>query len=116
MTQNVTTLPALDAYRRLAARYDRDPNPVLALNRRILPDLLPPLFEKTVIDAGAGTGYWAAYCAQRGARAFAFDICGEMLAHASTPAAVAGLLQLPLRDECADPRVRQFFHRSSKEG
>jgi ubiquinone/menaquinone biosynthesis C-methylase UbiE len=99
----VTTLPALEAYRVLAAGYDTEPNALIALEERLMPRLLPTLTSRTFIDVGTGTGRWAKYAAANGARAIGIDFCEEMLRAGGGPASVlADACQLPLPDECAD--------------
>lgn len=97
-----------EAYRRLAAQYDQAPNPVLALERTTLPALLPALQRSLVIDAAAGTGYWARYCAARGSRAVAVDFCAPMLVRAPRPAALADIARLPFPDAVADATICAF--------
>jgi len=75
----VTALPALEAYRLLAAEYDTAPNALIALEERVLRPLLPNLEGCTFIDVGTGTGRWAKYAASEGARAIGIDFCEEML-------------------------------------
>jgi ubiquinone/menaquinone biosynthesis C-methylase UbiE len=98
----------LEAYRLLAPRYDRQPNPLLALSRRTLPGLFPALPGKLVLDVAAGTGYWAAWCWSSGARAIAVDLCWEMLEQAPRPAVLADALRLPLPDGLAHVTVCSF--------
>jgi cytosine/adenosine deaminase-related metal-dependent hydrolase/ubiquinone/menaquinone biosynthesis C-methylase UbiE len=38
--------------------YDEQPNPMLALEERLLPALLPPIAGADILDAGCGTGRW----------------------------------------------------------
>ena len=38
--------------------YDDQPNPLIALEERVLSQLLPPLRGRDVLDAGCGTGRW----------------------------------------------------------
>jgi ubiquinone/menaquinone biosynthesis C-methylase UbiE len=104
----VTTVPALEAYRQLARRYDQEPNALLALNRRTLPGLFPDLEGRIVVDCAGGTGYWADWCAQRGARAIAADFCIEMLALARSPSVLADNLRLPFKSACVDIVVCSF--------
>ncbi len=48
--------------------------------------LLPDNLEgRTVVDVASGTGRWARYCRQRGARAIAVDFCFEMRPSAGRP-------------------------------
>lgn len=98
----MTTLPAIDAYRRIAAVYDGAVNPVTALERRTLAPLLPDMTGLRVLDAGSGTGYWADYCRHRGAWAIALDACEQMLLRAAPPRVVARAETLPVPDAAAD--------------
>jgi malonyl-CoA O-methyltransferase len=112
----VTALAPLEAYRLLAAEYDRALNPVVALERRTLVDALPSLRGKTVIDAAAGTGYWAGLCAERGARALAVDFCWEMLvgralACAGLEPGWGGSTQAPMSGAEAPRKLKLALHR-----
>jgi malonyl-CoA O-methyltransferase len=104
----VTVLPAKDAYRLLAAEYDHNPNALLSLEQRTLARLLPDVRGSVVIDVAAGTGRWAGYCKNRGARAIAVDFCREMLEQAPPPAIQADAIRLPLSDECSDVTICAF--------
>lgn len=101
-------LEARDAYALLAEEYDSTPNALVSLEKRTLSPLLPELKGRTVVDAAAGTGRWAAYCASRGARTIAVDFCLNMLRHAPRPAIQADALRLPLADACADITICAF--------
>jgi ubiquinone/menaquinone biosynthesis C-methylase UbiE len=98
----------LEAYRRIAPGYDAAPNPMLALEQRVVEPLLPPLAGLCVADVAAGTGRWAAWCRQRGARVVAIDLCFEMLALAGGRSVRADMRRLPLRDACADAAICAF--------
>jgi ubiquinone/menaquinone biosynthesis C-methylase UbiE len=104
----MTALPAQAAYRILAKDYDAQPNALLNLEARTLGPLLTGLQHKRVVDAAAGTGRWAHYCEQRGARVVAVDICREMLDHAKPPAVVADVNRLPFKDASADVAICTF--------
>jgi SAM-dependent methyltransferase len=104
----VTPLPALAAYRLLAGTYDDSPNALLSLERRTLGDLLPDVEGCEVLDAASGTGYWANYCTERGARAIAVDFCAEMLVRAPRPAVLADVNQIPLPSGIADITICAF--------
>lgn len=51
------TAPLFD---RWAEVYDKQPNPLLQIEERTLPALLPPLRDADVLDVGCGTGRWLA--------------------------------------------------------
>ena len=102
------TLAPAEAYRRPAADYDALPNPLVALEERVVAPLLPDLAGKIVVDAAAGTGRWAERSRALGARTIAIDFCAEMLAHAPRPSVLADLLRLPLADGCADLTICAF--------
>jgi ubiquinone/menaquinone biosynthesis C-methylase UbiE len=104
----MTTLAPREAYRLLAQDYDNSPNPLLVLEQRSMPLLLPPLRHATIVDAAAGTGRWTAYCRARGARTIAVDFCPEMLATAPAPAVLADANCLPLPDNFADVTICAF--------
>jgi len=104
----VTPLPAKDAYKLLAADYDRSPNALLSLEQRTLAPLLPDVRHRIVIDVASGTGRWAAYCRDRGAHVMAVDFCREMLEQAPPPVIQADAAQLPLSDGCSDVTVCAF--------
>jgi cytosine/adenosine deaminase-related metal-dependent hydrolase/SAM-dependent methyltransferase len=63
--------------------YDESPNPMLSLEERFLPSILPELAGKDVLDVGCGTGRWLEYailCAPRSITGI--DSSPEMLDHA----------------------------------
>jgi malonyl-CoA O-methyltransferase len=71
---------AHEGYRLWAREYDRAPNPFLALERRFLGALLPPIHDKVVLDLGCGTGRWLKYFAEQGPRRLVgVDLSAEML-------------------------------------
>ena len=98
----MTTLPPLDAHRLWAATYDTTPNPLLALEARLLAPMLPVVEGRTVIDVASGTGRWARHLAAAGARVIAVDLCPEMLHRAPRPAVIADALKLPFGSAAAD--------------
>lgn len=104
----MTTLAPRDAYRLLAQGYDSNPNPLLALEQRVMMPLLPALRGTTVVDVAAGTGRWAAYCRAQGGRTVAADFCAEMLNLAPPPAVLADLHQLPFPNACVDLVICAF--------
>jgi malonyl-CoA O-methyltransferase len=108
MTEPAALLDPRQAYDLLAEGYERHPNPLVTLESRVLPDVLPPLAGARVADIAAGTGRWAAYCASRGARAIAVDFSRAMLDRAPRPAILADARHIPLRDECSDVTLCTF--------
>ena len=54
-----------DAYRFWSVSYDDDPNPILALERRVIRERLGALSGKCVLDVATGTGYWLAHAKYR---------------------------------------------------
>jgi SAM-dependent methyltransferase len=104
-----------EGYELWASGYDRDPNPLLALEERELGPLLPNLAGKDVVDVACGTGRWLAKMLSLGARSAAgADLSSAMLAVARTKASLQGRLlradctALPLRAEVADLLVCSF--------
>ncbi len=98
-----------------AQTYDRDPNPLLALEERTVEPLLPDLKTRIVVDLGCGTGRWLAKLLARGAAAgFGLDCSRPMLARAFRKPGLAGriiqggCLALPLRASSADLVVCSF--------
>jgi ubiquinone/menaquinone biosynthesis C-methylase UbiE len=70
-----------EGYRRWALNYDRDPNPLLALEERQLRPKLPALRGKRVLDLACGTGRWLNWLLGEGARSgVGVDISQAMLA------------------------------------
>ena len=55
---STTSLSAAEGYRTWANSYDRELNPMLALEKRFLETLLPPVAGLNVVDLGCGTGRW----------------------------------------------------------
>jgi ubiquinone/menaquinone biosynthesis C-methylase UbiE len=97
-----------------AAKYDTTPNPLLALERRVLPDLLGPVLGSCVIDVACGTGYWTVRFRESGAIAYGFDLCDAMIRQAQRKVAprnaffVADASTIPLRSETADLTICSF--------
>src|SRR4051794_25865318 len=104
----MTNLPALEAHRLWAATYDTAPNPLLALEARLLRPMLPPVRDRSVIDVASGTGRWARHLAAEGANVVAVDLCPEMLDHAPRPAVLADAVKLPVRSGVADLVICAF--------
>ena len=76
-------LTPAEGYRLWASSYDRELNPLLSLERRMLEPLLPSLKGLDVVDIGCGTGRWLSFCKDQGARRLiGIDPSPEMLAEA----------------------------------
>jgi predicted TPR repeat methyltransferase len=75
---------AQEGYRLWSRSYDRDLNPVVALERRVVRELLGPLSGRCFLDVATGTGYWLNYARSRGARVYGVDLSAEMLAEAAS--------------------------------
>ena len=56
-----------EGYERWAPTYDRDPNPLLALEKRQLQLMIPSLKGKRVLDLACGTGRWLEWLIAGGA-------------------------------------------------
>ena len=97
-----------DAYRFWSVSYDDDPNPILALERRVIRERLGALSGKCVLDVATGTGYWLAHAKSGRARAFGLDLSEEMLAVAARKDGLPNCLlcadinHLPVRNNAAD--------------
>jgi ubiquinone/menaquinone biosynthesis C-methylase UbiE len=117
---------AEEGYRLWSRSYDRDLNPVVALERRVVRERLGPLSGRCFLDVATGTGYWLNYARSRGARVYGVDLSAEMLAEASSKPGLkdrlirANMSVLPLKHEVADiavcslalgyvPSVRDLF-------
>src|SRR3954454_5686430 len=102
------------AYRLWAPYYDTDPNPLLALEERIVQGLLPDLRARKVLDIGCGTGRSMVRYSARGALVFGADPCPEMLAEArkkpglGTKVVLAEAGRLPFEDEFANVTLCSF--------
>ena len=105
---------ALEGHRLWASSYDLGPNPVLALESRIVADLLCPIAGKRFIDVACGTGRWTAYLGEHGASPFGADACLDMLAQAGQKRFLRGRLVradaggLPFRAGIADVVLCSF--------
>jgi malonyl-CoA O-methyltransferase len=104
----MNALPPRDAYAAWAATYDSDPNPLIALETRLVRPLLPDLSGRLVADVAAGTGRWARFAADRGAHVIAVDFCPEMLSRAPRPAVLADASRLPLATATVDVAICAF--------
>jgi SAM-dependent methyltransferase len=97
----VTGIAPIEGHALWADSYDARPNPLLALEARILTGLLGPVDSLRAVDVACGTGRWTERLAREGARVAGVDICRPMLARASSHARLSG--RLALADACALP-------------
>lgn len=101
-------IPAIEGHRLWAPVYDSDPNPLLALERRAMSEIVAPLQPSTMIDIACGTGAWLSYFQRAGSDVFGCDACEEMLTQAARHTYLNGRLVLaeaecvPLRGSVAD--------------
>ena len=72
-------ISAIEGYRLWAPAYDSAPNPLLALEARVMRRLLSSNRSTRVVDIACGTGRWTRYFADRQATVFGIDLCQEML-------------------------------------
>ena len=113
---NPRLLPAREAYRLWAPTYDMEPNPLLAVEERVLgPMLLPAVPGRDVVDLGCGTGRWLQHALGAGAYSvIGLDQSPEMLVQAASKPGLKGrLLQadcaaLPLPASSADVLICSF--------
>jgi malonyl-CoA O-methyltransferase len=96
------------AHRLWAATYDETPNPLLALEQRVVEPLLPSLRGAFAIDAACGSGRWARRLAAGGAQTIAVDLCSEMLLRAPAMRVLADVKALPVPDCAADLTICAF--------
>jgi malonyl-CoA O-methyltransferase len=105
-------VPPLEGYELWAPTYDREPNPLLALEERALDAMLPPVQGRIVLDAACGTGRWLEKLLHRGARhAVGVDYSAGMLARANQKMGLRGrmvradVLSLPIQSRVVDVAI-----------
>ena len=87
---SVRSVSLVEAYDRWAATYDA-PNPLHALEERILGLLLPGVAGKRALDVACGTGRWLEKLLNWGARSgCGVDLSAGMLLHASAKLSLHG--------------------------
>ena len=105
---------AVEGHRLWAPAYDAGPNPLLALESRLLAERLDPLANRVFLDVATGTGRWMQHARARGARPLGFDLCPDMLRVAAAKPGLAGRLALadafalPLPDRIGDLALCSF--------
>jgi ubiquinone/menaquinone biosynthesis C-methylase UbiE len=107
-------LTANEGYEIWSGHYDSDPNPLLALESRILQPRLGNLKELKVLDVAAGTGRWMSYAASQGASTIGIDASPQMLHVASQKRPLSRRLvlgdmrSLPFRSGSVDLAICSF--------
>jgi malonyl-CoA O-methyltransferase len=110
----VTRVSPIEGHRLWAPCYDAGPNPLLALESRVLGPLLGPVDSLLAVDVACGTGRWSERLTRLGARVAGIDACEPMLALAAAKPALAGRLiladagALPLRSRIAGLTICSF--------
>ena len=114
MASSPKHIDPVQGHRLWAANYDADPNPLLALEQRILRPHLDNLKGKFVVDVGCGTGRWMVFAQAGGATIAGLDLTPEMLAQAAAKPGLKGKLvcsdaqRLPVADNTADLTLCSF--------
>lgn len=107
-------LAAREGYRLWSRTYDETPNPLLALERRIVVEEIGDLRGQRILDAGSGTGLWMSDMRSAGARVFGIDACREMLLQAEQKPGLAGrsaladVRAIPVCDDAVDLAICSF--------
>ncbi len=105
---------ALEGHTLWASTYDAGLNPILALERRMLADLLTPVEGECFVDVACGTGRWMTYLHQYGATVLGADASPEMLSKACSKRTIKGRVvladaaSLPFRDRVAGVTLCSF--------
>jgi cytosine/adenosine deaminase-related metal-dependent hydrolase/ubiquinone/menaquinone biosynthesis C-methylase UbiE len=95
-----TCLRAAEGYRLWAQTYDREANPMLSLEKRVLQPLLPGVVGADVVDLGCGTGRWLEALRELGAGSLlGLDFSAEMIEVAKSKLGGRGRL---MQANCAD--------------
>ncbi|HXW61703.1 MAG TPA: methyltransferase domain-containing protein [Candidatus Acidoferrales bacterium] len=102
-------------YQLWAGSYDRESNPMLSLERRILEPLLPRIEGLDLVDIGCGTGRWLDALKGKGVRSLrGIDLSREMLNHAraklgdAATFVCADYVDVPLDEASADVILCNF--------
>ena len=72
----------VDGYDRWAAQYDRDPNPLIAIEEGIVLEMIGDVRGRRVLELGCGTGRYCVLLAQRGGEVVGVDASPRMLERA----------------------------------
>ncbi len=103
------------AFARWARNYDDSLNPMLSLEERILPEILPDMRGRDVVDVGCGTGRWLErIAAESPASLVGIDSSAEMLERAHRKLGARAMLEqgdamsLPVASGSADVILASF--------
>jgi len=102
------------AYEIWSESYDSDPNPVLALETRMLAPRLGNLAGQIILDVATGTGRWMQHVTSRGALAIGLDVSAHMLRVAADKPPLSNRLvlgnasALPFRSRSIDLALCSF--------
>jgi len=114
--QAATILPAQEAYTLWAPTYDHTPNPLLALEERVLAPVMDSFASRDIVDLGCGTGRWLERLESLPPRSLTgIDSSQAMLAQArgkclnSTALMHASCAATPLPDLSADSVLASFL-------
>ncbi len=75
-------LGVIEGYDKWGSTYDRDPNPLIAVEERVTLDVIGDVRGQRVLDLGCGTGRYCVLLARRGAELVGVDPSEEMLERA----------------------------------
>jgi ubiquinone/menaquinone biosynthesis C-methylase UbiE len=75
-------IPIIEGYDKWSEKYDRESNPLIALEEPITLDLIGQVKGQQVLDLGCGTGRYCLLLAQRGAKVVGIDPSSGMIQHA----------------------------------
>lgn len=84
-------VPTAAGYDQWAASYDRDENPLPALEEPLVKKLLGDVHGLEILELGCGTGRHSIRMAAAGARVTALDFSSEMLGHARKKSGASNL-------------------------
>ena len=109
----------MEGHRIWAASYDAGPNPLLALETRLVLERLRPSRTSRFLDVACGTGRWMLLARQfllqqSRSQVFGVDFCSEMLLEALRKPGLGGRLSLadasciPIADSAVDLALCSF--------
>ena len=107
-------VPVIEGHRIWAPGYDAGPNPLLALETRVLLERLSLPRGGILLDVACGTGRWMQLARERGTRVIGMDLSPEMLHEASRKPGLPGHLtladasHLPFADGASDLTLCSF--------